>query len=128
MEKTITEFDELTDLTDHQKKAILIIGQRGSVRPRQFARLFWPDSEGWQRHAKAGPHGVSQGGGMSLAAGGYLGKLRRKGLLKPNVQLMLRPTEHGSIYTLSDKGREFYNRLIAETEEAGAEDDDTTNG
>lgn len=111
MTKLVEKFE---DLTEHQKKAILIIGEAQNVRPRQFARLFWPDSDGWHHATKAGPHGSTRGGGMNLAGGGYLGKLTRMGLVRHNVTLEVRRGEYGPIYTLSDKGLEFYNKLKRE--------------
>jgi len=66
-------------LTEPQVKALTILQNHGPLRPREFARLMWPDSPGWQRHARCGPNGSHKGGGMYLAAGGYLGKLARKG-------------------------------------------------
>lgn len=66
-------------LSEAQKKALEIIRDHGPIRPREFARKMWPDSEGWRRSSRAGLYGSSRGGGMNLAAGGYLGKLARKG-------------------------------------------------
>ena len=54
------------------------------VSPRQFAKLYFPKShEGWQRVGKAG-HGSTRGQGLVLFAGGFMGKLRRKGFIDNN--------------------------------------------
>jgi hypothetical protein len=63
-------------------KALQIVRDHDITMPRQFARFMWPDSEAWKHHTKAGPNGVAKGGGMPLAAGGYLGKLQRRGLVR----------------------------------------------
>lgn len=51
----------------------------GPIRPAEFARRLWPNAEGWSRCSKCG-RGSHRGGGMVLAAGGYLGRLRKLGL------------------------------------------------
>ncbi len=68
-------------LTEAQAKALGILDEHGAQSPAQFARHMWPDSEGWRNHTKCGPSGVTRGGGMPLAAGCYLGKLARRGLV-----------------------------------------------
>ncbi len=69
-------------LSDPQIRALEIIKEHGPVTPHQFALLMWPDSAGWHRITKCGPKEATHGGGMSLAGGGYLGKLRKKGLVE----------------------------------------------
>jgi len=69
------------------------------LSPRAFAKLMWPDSEGWRRSARCGPKGVSRGGGMNLAAGGLLGKLAKQGLASQNFAA----SPPG--WVLSEKGR-----------------------
>lgn len=63
-------------------KAIRIIYESGPINPTAFAKSMWPDSEGWRHHTKCGPKGSRKGGGMSLAGGGYLGRLDRLGLIR----------------------------------------------
>lgn len=89
-------------LTTSQLRALRLIqtAPGGYVAPRQFAKLMWPDSEGWRRRSKAGPYGSAKGGGMNLAAGGYLGKLTRKGLLVKIYDKYDNPT-----YRLSKEGK-----------------------
>jgi len=78
-------------------RALLIIRDNDVRSPRDFARLMWPDSEGWKRVHKVG-RGSSRGAAMSLAGGGFLGKLHQKGLILNNL-----PRER---IILSDKGDE----------------------
>ena len=69
-------------LTYSQYQALRILrdqGGDGTILPREFAQAMWPDSPGWQRICKAGNYGVTVGGGMNLAGGAYLGRLRQKG-------------------------------------------------
>lgn len=70
-----------TPLSESLKKALMIIRDRKPERPGEFAFLMWADSPKWQNRTKAGKNGVSKGGGMNLAAGGYLGKLKSQGLI-----------------------------------------------
>ena len=69
-------------LSAKARQALLIVKEAGIIRPREFAERMWPDSEGWQRMARCGPYGVTQGGGMPPAGGAYLGKLRARGLVR----------------------------------------------
>jgi len=69
-----------SDLTPKQKRALEIIRKNPGIRPREFAKLMWPDSPRWRNMAKCG-YGVHQGGGMYLAAGGFMGKLNKLGLI-----------------------------------------------
>ncbi|WP_415912263.1 hypothetical protein [Neptuniibacter sp. QD37_11] len=62
-------------------KSLKIVSKHPGVTPGQFAKLYFPsDHEGWQRTARAG-RGVCRGGGLRLWAGGWLGKLRKRGLI-----------------------------------------------
>ena len=73
--------DAAVPLTTKQKQALEIIRAHPGIKPREFARFMWPASLSWSTHTKAG-RGVTRGGGMNLAAGGYLGKLARAGLIR----------------------------------------------
>ncbi len=65
-------------MTELQQRALMIVAEHGPIKPREFARFMWPDSEAWSHHTKCGNHGVTTGGGMNMAGGMYLGKLRQK--------------------------------------------------
>ena len=73
-------------MTKTARYALAIVDrmERAYDRPvmlKYFAAAMWPDSEGWQRYKKCGKNGVHQGGGMYSAAGGFLGRLARRGLV-----------------------------------------------
>ena len=68
-------------LTKAQTKALTIIQEHQPIYPWYFSYLMWPDSDGHKHYHKCGPKGVCRGLGMALAAGGYLGKLVKKGLV-----------------------------------------------
>lgn len=78
------------------KRALEIIRDNEIERPKQLARLLWPDSEGWHRVHNVG-HGASSGAAMPMAAGGLIGRLRKAGLIY-GWEVPLR---------LTDKGREY---------------------
>ena len=69
-------------LTEPQRRALEIIRDEPGLRPARFAEKMWPDSPGWRTRRKCGGYGVHQGGGMYVAAGQYLGKLRGRGLIE----------------------------------------------
>ena len=60
----------------------VVMPHHRAMRPREFAAEMWPDSPAWNRVAKCGQNGVHRGGGMYLAAGGFLGKLSHTGLVE----------------------------------------------
>jgi len=103
-------------ISDSTARALLLIRNHKIDSPRQFARFMWPDSDGWKRHSKAGPNGVSRGGGMNLAAGGYLGKLERRRLIRRSITVVLpyRLTEEGSA-ALDEWKKARSDRLLFET-------------
>ena len=68
-------------ITETTKRALEIIRNHRITMPRQFAEFMWPDNPAWKHHTKCGPSGTAHGGGMNLAGGAYLGKLRKRGLI-----------------------------------------------
>ena len=82
-------------------KALRLIRDYTITMPREFAKMMWPDSEGWQRVINVG-HGASAGAGMPYAAAGFIGRLDYKGLCRWSYD---RDTDRRTLY-LTDKGRE----------------------
>jgi len=76
-----------TSITPTVRRALAILDRHEPLLPNQFARLMWPDAPGWRRHTRCGRKGVTPGGGMVLAAGGYLGRLCQAGLVTRKSQL-----------------------------------------
>ena len=70
-------------ISDATARALSIIKERNVSAPSQFGRLMWPDSPAWSRLLTVGrrANAVQRGGGMNRASGGYLGKLRQRGLV-----------------------------------------------
>jgi len=91
-------------VTETVLKALEIIDKYGSITPKYFARHMWPDSEGWSHHVKCG-NGSHRGGGMYMAAGGYLGKLNKEGWIRMQYT-SLAGTYSRDGYILTSKGRE----------------------
>lgn len=87
-------------LTQSNRRALEILRDVKEMYPRQFSKAMWPDSPCWKHHTKAGPGGVMLAGGMNLAAGGYLAKLLRRGLVSLRYSSV-----HQPFYSISTKGR-----------------------
>lgn len=106
-------------LTPSQEKALAILAAHGPIRPREFAKKMWPNSEGWQHVVGCGPNGSHRGGGMYQAGGSYLGKLCRQGWAR--LQYHAHLLDQGRIwregYTLTPAGREV---LLAHLQVSGA--------
>ena len=71
-----------TTLTPSLWRALTTLDRHEALLPNEFARLMWPDAPGWRHHTRCGRKGVTPGGGMVLAAGGYLGRLCKAGLIE----------------------------------------------
>lgn len=103
-------------LTAGQARALKVIEAESVVRPREFAKLMWPESAGWRRSSRCGPNGVHRGGGMYLAAGGYLGKMAQLGLVRRQFRGALYD-EDG--YKLTEEGKksleEFKKKQVVKT-------------
>jgi hypothetical protein len=78
-------------------RALHLINDNQIESPTEFARLMWPNSDGWRRVGNVG-HGAHAGAGMQLAGGSFLGRLRAKGLIVGGYTR--------DRITLTDKGRE----------------------
>lgn len=72
-------------LTDSRRRALLVVRDAPGIRPEEFARRMWPDNPGWDRFSNIGRGGSRAGVGMALAGGGYLGRLKKAGLVRMAV-------------------------------------------
>lgn len=88
------------EISDTVFRALKILRDARALMPRDFAHKMWPDSEGWDRQSKCGPKGAHRGGGMYLAAGGFLGRLCKRGLADRRYDRHRRQT-----YVITAKGR-----------------------
>lgn len=79
------------ELSEAVFNALQIVRDNPGIVPARFADKMWPTSEGWKRPAKCGPSGSHRGGGMYLAAGGFLGRLYRQGLVQRSYGKYGRP-------------------------------------
>ena len=68
-------------LSPKRRRALEILRDCGPISPAQFAEYMWPESPCWTHIHKCGNKGASQGVMMAMAGGGFLGKLRRDGLI-----------------------------------------------
>lgn len=84
-------------------KGLQIVTDAGDdgIRPREFARLMWPDSPGWQRYAKAG-YGAHRGGGMYRTGGAFLARLHHAGLTRHTYNY-----QYDTAHAITPAGREF---------------------
>ena len=67
--------EDVKTLTLAQVKALTILAEHGPLSPAQFAERMWPDSPAWHF---SGPRRAV----MGYTGGGYLGRLRRLGLVE----------------------------------------------
>lgn len=99
-------------MTPAVRRTLEIIVEAGpeGIRPGRFAERYFPkDHPGWERMVRCGPKGVHAGGGMTLWAAGWLGQLRKKGLVGQTYNT--RRGQSGWIgYVITLEGR---NALVA---------------
>lgn len=89
--------------TPFMLKALSWIRDNKGVKPMKFAKHMWPNSGGYTRYYNQG-NGACSGKGMWLTAGSYVGKLKKKGLVR-NYFDPLMPYNSG--WALTSKGKEF---------------------
>lgn len=65
-----------------QESALRLIRLNGPVKPATFAMLLWPRNPLWKKAVKGGHGTMRVGGGLCIAAGGYLGRLAARKLVK----------------------------------------------
>lgn len=83
-------------------KALQILSDKPYLTAKWFAQEMWPDSEKWKRSHNTG-NGGCRGKGMWLAAGSFLAKLQKQGL----VWVDFSNTAHHKTFCLSHKGNEI---------------------
>jgi len=74
----------VSDLTETQLRSLRIFANANRpLTPGDFAGEFFESGHpGWQRSGKCGPKGSTKGQGLVLWSGGWLGKLRKAGLIR----------------------------------------------
>ena len=92
-------------ITENNRRALRVVDEVASRTaygcwPARFAEVFWKDRPSLRRSGKCG-RGSTRGVGTNLAAGSYLSKLERRGLL---VRVHVRG-QHNNGYRLSQAGR-----------------------
>lgn len=83
-------------------EALLILRDRKPKSYSDFAELFWHDNPMHQRSSNAGTHGSRRGAGAWLAAGSYLGKLSKSGIVMSHLRQS--SIEYLGIASLTAKG------------------------
>ena len=111
-------------LTQAQQRALEIIRHNGRITPGRFADLMWPDSPGHNRIHKCGSYGASKGVMMAMAGGGYLGKLWKRGLIRPVFDGYIREW----VITHEGLGAEAEARGRADTHASPQSTQDATSG
>ncbi len=82
-------------MSEAERRTLEILREHGPLRPRDFAHKYFPrDHPGWGKPCKCG-RGVHAGGGLVLWAGGWLGRLARKGVVRRSF------ARHGPVYALA---------------------------
>ncbi len=90
------------------QKALAIIRDHEIELPSQFADLMWPNSPARHVSYKCGPYGSSRGIALNRAAGAFLGRLRKQGLIVDIPSRHHRPliVLTGEGYTVLKRGEE----------------------
>ena len=85
---TMIEMTEHVRLPPGIKRALEVLLEHGPCTPSRFASFYFvKDHPGWKRHCRCGPHGSHAGSGLVMAAGGLLGKLRKRGLAEAVIDI-----------------------------------------
>ena len=101
MPKPILVFEPIK-ITPTCLKALNILFLHDIQQPSTFGEMLWGrDHPGYNRVSRCGPSGSRRGGGMDMAAGGYLGKLRKQGLISIHYEYR----NHVRHFRLTDAGK-----------------------
>lgn len=92
-------------LTEAQEKALLIVREHGPILPARFSELMWPDSPAHNRAHNVGSSGAARGVALWRSAGGFLGKLRRRGWVRAKYSRV--DPLHRLGYILTAEGHEI---------------------
>lgn len=94
-------------LTPTMIRSLEILADNEPLMPSEFANLFFPRNHpGWTRSCKCGAYGSTTGSGLVMWAGGWLGKLRKKGLVQRHHD---RARRYDS-FVLTEEGYRTINR------------------
>lgn len=72
-------------LTIKQYEALKLIKAFPGLNAKRFAMMFWPDSDAHNKVSNQG-NGACHGKAAWLMAGSYIGKLRKKGLVRWGIE------------------------------------------
>ena len=90
-------------MTKAAARALVILKEHGPQRAREFAKLMWPDSPGWDRWASCSRHTI-KGAHMWLKGGQYLSHLYQKGWVRQYWRDRNDPFKHANAYYITDAG------------------------
>jgi len=91
-------------------EALQILKDHPEISATSFALFFWPDSNMHKKTSNQG-HGACRGKAAWLAAGSFMGKLKKKGLVKDVLFDKYGNPTGSSCYKLTIKGEEELNKL-----------------
>lgn len=91
-------------LTPAQRKGLEILKEHGPLRPREFAKLMWPDSPAWNRRTKGRRTGTIAG-----AVGGTMPMLGAK--LLRRLQDLACAADYDNDWRITERGRQRLNEL-----------------
>lgn len=89
---------------DRTLDALIIIRDNPKIDPRTFAGKFWPDALMHERRSRGG-HGAQKGKGAWLAAGSFVAKLEKRGLVTKWMEPTLR--HYNGWVTLTKAGDDY---------------------
>jgi len=93
-------------MSESQIKALNILLEHPKINAAAFAKFMWADSNMHKKVSNQG-HGATRGKAAWLCGGSYMGKLKKKGLVRD-----VRYDDYGyilltSCYELTEKGKEL---------------------
>lgn len=94
-------------LSDRQIEALIILNSKESMSATEFGLLFWPNHPTHEKITN-NSYGAQCGKGGWLMAGSYLGKLRKRGLVR--YAYSFEPLS-GNGFVLTPKAKDFLIKL-----------------
>ena len=106
----MSDAPKLFKITAKTATALQIVKENPNIRPNRFSELMWKDSPSHRKMYNCGHNGATRGRGIWRSAGGYLGKLAAKGLIRRRYNFEYETDEGYHISSMGESALELWRK------------------